>query len=86
MFTDFEQDPYFDEEVAEEFMPQFIAEPAPGPLDLADEADWEDRVEFVSLEAAGLEERQWEIDASSGVMQYVHWANEGEDARDWSDQ
>ena len=70
----------------EVFQPQFIVEPTPGPLDLADEADWEDRVEFVSLEAAGLEERQWEIDASSGVMQYVHWANEGEDARDWSDQ
>jgi hypothetical protein len=70
----------------EVFQPQFVVEPTPGPLDLADEADWEDRVEFVSLEAAGLEERQWEIDASSGVMQYVHWANEGEDARDWSDQ
>ena len=70
----------------EVFQPQFVVEPAAGPLDLVDECDWENHVEFISLEAAGLEERQWEIDASSGVMQYVHWANEGEDARDWSDQ
>jgi len=86
MFTDFEQDPFINEEIAEEFMPQFIVEPAPGPLDLADEADWEDRVEFVSLEEAGLEESASHADGDSGVIAYVEWVNEGEDSRDWLSQ
>ena len=70
----------------EVFQPQFVVEPTPGPLDLADEADWEDRVEFVSLEEAGMEESASHADGDSGVIEYVEWVNEGEDARDWLSQ
>ena len=86
MLTDFEQDPYFDAEVDETFKPCFMVEPTPGPLDLADEADWEDRVEFVSLEDAGFEESASHADGDSSVIDYVEWVNEGEDARDWLTQ
>ena len=86
MLTDFEMDPYFDAEVDETFKPCFIVEPTPGNLDLADEADWEDRVEYVSLEDAGLEEPASHADGDSGVIEYVEWVNEGEDARDWLTQ
>ena len=70
----------------EVFQPQFVVEPTPGPLDLADEADWEDHAEFISLEAAGLEESASHADGDSGVIEYVEWVNEGEDARDWLSQ
>lgn len=70
----------------EVFQPQFVVEPTPGPLDLVDEADWEDRVEYVSLEDAGLEESASHADGDSSVIDYVEWVNEGEDARDWLTQ
>jgi hypothetical protein len=70
----------------EVFQPQFAVEPTPGPLDLADEADWEERVEYVTLEEAGLEESASHADGDSGVIEYVEWVNEGEDARDWLTQ
>ena len=52
-------------------------------MDLVDEMDWEDcdEVEWVSLDAAGLEERASHPDGDSDVMSYVVWWSDGEDSR-----
>ena len=56
-------------------------------LDLVDQCDWENHVEFLSLEDAGLEEissqpiHGGKCDAdttSGGVLEYIAWFYDGE--------
>lgn len=77
MLTDFEQDPYFEAEVDETFKPCFMIQPHTPKGTVP---------EFISLEEAGLEESASHADGDSSVIDYVEWANEGEDARDWLTQ
>ena len=57
-------------------------------MDLVDEMDWEDcdEVEWVSLDAAGIEEEASHPDGDSSVYTYVMWWSEDEDSRDWLTQ
>jgi hypothetical protein len=47
-------------------------------LDLVDEMQWEDVVEFITLEDAGVEECGHHADGDSGVCQYVAWFYDNE--------
>jgi hypothetical protein len=48
----------------------FLPDIFPDELDLADEANWEDNVLFLSLEEAGLEEKELEPFDCVGASEY----------------
>jgi len=48
----------------------FLCDVFPDELDLADEANWEDNVLFISLEDAGLEEKELEPFDLIGASEY----------------
>ena len=54
-----------------------------GKLDLVEEMDWEQHVDFLTLEEAGLEEpcRSQPSHGYQSVHDYIDWFSDGEDSR-----
>lgn len=52
-------------------------------LDLVQEMEWEEHVEFLSLEAAGLEEEteKQPMHGMHSCHDYIAWFSDGEDSR-----
>lgn len=50
-------------------------------FDLVEEASWEDNVEFLTLEEAGLEEEWDHAFDTESVVDFVAWMTDGEDSR-----
>ena len=62
----------------EKLLDAFLPEEMPEELDLVDETNWEDKVIFLSLEEAGLEEQNdWDAFDCIGASgyNYLYWDN-----------